>query len=68
VLCEKPVDLDMARVDRCWVEIAALNPTVMVGFNRRFDPSFREAYESLAAGEIGRLVDHSEPRPGASAA
>ena len=21
VLCEKPIDLDMARVDRCWVEI-----------------------------------------------
>ena len=28
VLCEKPIDLDLARVDRCWTEIAALNPTV----------------------------------------
>ena len=26
VLCEKPIDLDLARVDRCWTEIAALNP------------------------------------------
>ena len=42
VLCEKPIDLDLARVDRCWTDIAALNPTVLVGFNRRFDPSFRE--------------------------
>ncbi|HET9562369.1 MAG TPA: inositol 2-dehydrogenase [Propionibacteriaceae bacterium] len=55
VLCEKPIDLDLARVDRCWTEIAALNPTVMVGFNRRFDPSFREVRERIAAGDIGRL-------------
>jgi myo-inositol 2-dehydrogenase/D-chiro-inositol 1-dehydrogenase len=55
VLCEKPIDLELARVDRCWTNIAALNPTVMVGFNRRFDPSFREVHERVAAGDIGRL-------------
>jgi myo-inositol 2-dehydrogenase / D-chiro-inositol 1-dehydrogenase len=55
VLCEKPIDLDLARVDRCWTEIAARNPTVLVGFNRRFDPSFREVRDRIAAGEIGRL-------------
>ncbi len=55
VLCEKPIDLDLARVDRCWTEIAALDPTVMVGFNRRFDPSFREVHDRIAAGDIGRL-------------
>jgi myo-inositol 2-dehydrogenase / D-chiro-inositol 1-dehydrogenase len=55
VLCEKPIDLDLARVDRCWTEIAALDPTVMVGFNRRFDPSFREVHERIADGDIGRL-------------
>jgi myo-inositol 2-dehydrogenase / D-chiro-inositol 1-dehydrogenase len=55
VLCEKPIDLDLARVDRCWTEIAALNPTVMVGFNRRFDPSFHEVHDRIAAGDIGRL-------------
>ena len=55
VLCEKPIDLDLAQVDRCWTEIAALNPTVLLGFNRRFDPSFREVRDRIAAGEIGRL-------------
>ena len=55
VLCEKPIDLDLERVDRCWTEIDSLNPTVLVGFNRRFDPSFREAHERIAAGDIGRL-------------
>jgi myo-inositol 2-dehydrogenase / D-chiro-inositol 1-dehydrogenase len=55
VLCEKPIDLDLARVDQCWTEITALNPTVMIGFNRRFDPSFRQVYDQVAAGDIGRL-------------
>jgi myo-inositol 2-dehydrogenase / D-chiro-inositol 1-dehydrogenase len=55
VLCEKPIDLDLARVDRCWTDIAALNPTVMIGFNRRFDPSFREVHDRIAVGDIGRL-------------
>jgi myo-inositol 2-dehydrogenase/D-chiro-inositol 1-dehydrogenase len=68
VLCEKPIDLDLARVDRCWTEIAALNPTVLVGFNRRFDPSFREVRERIAGGEIGRLeqltIVSRDPAPG----
>jgi myo-inositol 2-dehydrogenase / D-chiro-inositol 1-dehydrogenase len=55
VLCEKPIDLDLARVDRCWTEIAALNPTVLLGFNRRFDPSFREVHDRIMSGDIGRL-------------
>jgi myo-inositol 2-dehydrogenase/D-chiro-inositol 1-dehydrogenase len=69
VLCEKPIDLDLARVDRCWTEIATLNPTVMIGFNRRFDASFREVHERIAAGEIGRLeqliIVSRDPAPAA---
>ena len=42
VLCEKPIDLDLAKVDRCWTDIAPHAPFVMIGFNRRFDPTFRE--------------------------
>ncbi len=55
VLCEKPIDLDLARVDRCWAEIGPLDPTVLVGFNRRFDPSFRRVHDRVADGEIGAL-------------
>jgi myo-inositol 2-dehydrogenase/D-chiro-inositol 1-dehydrogenase len=55
VLCEKPIDLDIARVDACWAEIGAADPLVMIGFNRRFDPSFREIRDRVTAGEIGRL-------------
>lgn len=55
VLCEKPIDLDLARVDACWAEIADLDATVMLGFNRRFDPTFRAIRDRVAAGEIGTL-------------
>ncbi|HEY6689393.1 MAG TPA: Gfo/Idh/MocA family oxidoreductase [Propionibacteriaceae bacterium] len=69
LLCEKPIDLDLARVDRCWTDIAALNPIVMLGFNRRFDPSFREVRDRVAAGDIGRLeqltIVSRDPAPAA---
>ena len=67
VLCEKPIDLDIARVDACWAEIAPLSPVVMVGFNRRFDPSFREVHDRVRAGDIGRLehvaITSRDPEP-----
>src|ERR1700745_198315 len=55
VLCEKPIDLDLTRVDACWGELKGLTAPVMVGFNRRFDPTFVEMRERVTAGEIGRL-------------
>jgi myo-inositol 2-dehydrogenase/D-chiro-inositol 1-dehydrogenase len=67
VLCEKPIDLDMARVEACWQQIAPLNPTVMIGFNRRFDPSFKAVHDRIAAGEIGKpelvLISSRDPGP-----
>ena len=67
VLCEKPVDLDIASVDRCWTAIGGSDPVVMVGFNRRFDPSFRALRDRLHAGEVGTLeqvvITSRDPRP-----
>ncbi|HEX5079824.1 MAG TPA: inositol 2-dehydrogenase [Geminicoccaceae bacterium] len=55
VLCEKPIDLDLAKVDACWQRIKERNATIMTGFNRRFDPSFRALRERLRHGEVGKL-------------
>jgi myo-inositol 2-dehydrogenase / D-chiro-inositol 1-dehydrogenase len=67
VLCEKPIDLDIKRVDACWREIAPLEPLVMIGFNRRFDPSFRSLQQRAAAGTIGRveqvIITSRDPSP-----
>jgi myo-inositol 2-dehydrogenase / D-chiro-inositol 1-dehydrogenase len=55
VLCEKPIDLDLAKVDASWERIKERKPTIMVGFNRRFDPSFKALRDRIQAGEVGKL-------------
>ena len=40
VLCEKPVDLSLARAQACQKVAGATGRPVMIGFNRRFDPNF----------------------------
>lgn len=53
--CEKPVDLDAHRVRACLAAATRAGILLMVGFNRRFDPSFAALREKIAAGHIGRL-------------
>lgn len=54
VFCEKPVDLSAERVRACLKVVAATKAPLMIGFNRRFDPSFASLQQRLAAGEIGK--------------
>ncbi|WGS48794.1 Gfo/Idh/MocA family oxidoreductase [Paraburkholderia sp. D15] len=55
VFCEKPLSLEVAECERVLAE-AERYPHLLatIGFMRRFDPSYRDAYERIAAGEIGR--------------
>ena len=54
VFCEKPLSLDLADCARVSAQ-AARHPQlkVMVGYGRRFDPSYRDAYDKIQAGAIG---------------
>ena len=54
VLCEKPVDLDLARARECQSQIEKTGLPVMIGFNRRFDPNFSALQNALVGGEIGK--------------
>jgi myo-inositol 2-dehydrogenase / D-chiro-inositol 1-dehydrogenase len=67
VFCEKPIDVDLERARACWRDIAPHRPRLMMGFNRRFDPSFRALRERLQRGEIGRLelvvITSRDPAP-----
>lgn len=54
-LCEKPIDLDIARVDALRARVAEAGVPIALGFNRRFDPAFAEVRARVAAGEIGDL-------------
>lgn len=53
VLCEKPVDLDIERVDAAIAELETLDARVMLAFNRRFDASATEMRRAIDAREIG---------------
>ena len=55
VLCEKPIDLDIERVDKLRAKAAAASTPIVLGFNRRFDPHFNSVHKRVHAGEIGRL-------------
>ncbi|WP_439500223.1 inositol 2-dehydrogenase [Bosea sp. (in: a-proteobacteria)] len=55
VFCEKPVDLDAGRIRRCLDAVARAGKPLMMGFNRRFDPSFAGLERRLRAGEAGAV-------------
>jgi myo-inositol 2-dehydrogenase/D-chiro-inositol 1-dehydrogenase len=55
VFCEKPVDLSAARVRACLDVVRRTGVKLMVGFNRRFDPSFSVLKRRIEAGEIGNV-------------
>lgn len=55
ILLEKPIDLDVGRIDAAWATIEPKAPFVMLGFCRRFDPSFKEVRERAASGEVGTI-------------
>src|SRR5207253_8907041 len=54
IFCEKPVDLDLARVGACADVLAQTRVPFCVGFNRRFDPTHRALHNAIRSGEIGR--------------
>lgn len=53
IFCEKPVDLSVERAKACARAVAEANVACMIGFQRRFDPTFNEAKQRLERGEIG---------------
>lgn len=67
VFCEKPIHLDLARVDECARVVRDAGITVQIGFNRRFDPSHAAVREAAGAGEIGRIeqavITSRDPAP-----
>ena len=54
ILCEKPVDLNLTRAKKCLDKVSAAKNSIMVGFNRRFDPNFAQLKKALDNGEIGK--------------
>jgi len=55
IFCEKPVDLDLKRARECEEIVKASGKACLIGFQRRFDPTFAALKARIEAGEIGQL-------------
>ena len=55
ILCEKPVDLNSARIKETLARVAKAGVTLMIGFNRRFDSNFSALQKRLAEGAAGNV-------------
>lgn len=55
VFCEKPIDLSLSRVKNCLKTVEAEGATLMVGFQRRFDPDFQALKRAIDEGRIGEV-------------
>src|SRR6478752_7095620 len=55
VLCEKPIDLDIAKSESAAAQVERLGGRVMLAFNRRFDSTFAGMRRAIDAGRIGEV-------------
>jgi len=55
VFCEKPIDLDINKVNECKKELKDIKSPIQIGFNRRFDLSHSKAQQARLNKEIGDL-------------
>jgi myo-inositol 2-dehydrogenase/D-chiro-inositol 1-dehydrogenase len=53
IFCEKPIDFDLARIDRALAAVDQAAVKLQIGFNRRFDPNFARVRHAIATREIG---------------
>ena len=53
IFCEKPIALDIDKIDQAIAAVKNAGIKLQVGFNRRFDPSFKKAKDLVVKGTIG---------------
>ena len=67
IFCEKPIALDLKKIDEAIAAVEKAGVKLQVGFNRRFDPSFRKAKKMVAEGKIGTphlvRISSRDPEP-----
>ena len=67
IFCEKPLDLDLKKINQSKKKLAKLNPKIQMGFNRRYDPAHNSLKEKLIKNKIGKLekiiITSRDPAP-----
>jgi myo-inositol 2-dehydrogenase/D-chiro-inositol 1-dehydrogenase len=53
IFCEKPVSLNIKKIDEAIAAVEAAGVKMQVGFNRRFDSNFMRVRHAVESGEIG---------------
>jgi myo-inositol 2-dehydrogenase/D-chiro-inositol 1-dehydrogenase len=71
LFCEKPLDLELGKIDHALAAVEAAGVKLQLGFNRRFDPDFAEMQARVRAGAIGSphllRITSRDPAPPAAA-
>ncbi len=67
LFCEKPLSLDLAEVDRALAAVEDAGVPLLVGFNRRFDPSHAAVRRAVVDGDVGEVhlvrITSRDPAP-----
>ena len=67
VFCEKPLDLNSEKINKCKKKISSYHPKIQIGFNRRYDPAHNSLKKNLLKGKIGKLekiiITSRDPQP-----
>jgi myo-inositol 2-dehydrogenase/D-chiro-inositol 1-dehydrogenase len=67
IFCEKPIHLALDRVDACLAAVKRAGVPFQIGFNRRFDASFRAVRDGIDAGRVGKVelvvITSRDPAP-----
>lgn len=67
IFCEKPIALELDRIDRALSAVEKAGVILMVGFNRRYDLGNRELREAVVSGRIGTpemcIINSRDPAP-----
>jgi len=67
IFCEKPIDFSLERIDQALAAVDKAGVKLQIGFNRRFDPSFKKVREMVASGQIGTphilRISSRDPQP-----
>lgn len=66
IFCEKPLALELDKIDSALAVVDKAGVKLQVGFNRRFDHNFQKIREVVSTGEMGRpyLLKISSRDPG----
>ena len=67
VFCEKPLDLNLIKINKFKKKIFKFKPKIQIGFNRRYDPGHNSLKKNLLKGKIGKLekiiITSRDPAP-----